>query len=86
MLNSFFGFITVLTGMQLEQQLDGEVVEVTTVLDNLDEWRQPTLARCEGGDGDGCVELTDHWERNQRQARTDHVLKWYFTPEKMEFS
>lgn len=37
---SFFFFVclmTVLTGMELEQQLDGEVVQVTTVLDHLDE-------------------------------------------------
>lgn len=60
---AFSGF---LTSVQLEQQFDGEVVEVTTVLDNLDEWCQPTLARCESGDGDGCVELSDHWERDQR--------------------
>lgn len=68
MLNGFLFslcLITVLTGMELEQQLDGEVVEVTTVLDHLDERRQPTLARCERGDGDGCVELSDNWERGQ---------------------
>lgn len=59
--------------MQLEKQLDSEVVEVTTVLNNLDEWSQPTLARCESGDGDGGVELSNHWERDQRQERTVHV-------------
>lgn len=47
--------------MQLEKQLDGEVIEVTTVLDDLDEWSQATLARREGGDGDRCVQLPDHW-------------------------
>lgn len=34
----------VLTGMQLEKQLDFEVVELTAVLDDLDEWSQATLA------------------------------------------
>lgn len=33
-----------LTGMQLEEELDSEVVELTAVLDDLDEWREPTLA------------------------------------------
>lgn len=33
-----------LTGVQLEEQLDREVVEVATVLDDLDEGSQPTLA------------------------------------------
>lgn len=48
--------------MQLEEQLDGEVVEVAAVLDDLDEGRQPTLARGERGHGDGGVELPDHCE------------------------
>lgn len=34
----------VLTGVQLEEQLDGEVVEVTAVLDDLYERSQATLA------------------------------------------
>ena len=46
--------------MQLEQQLDGEVVEVAAVLDHLDERRQPALARRQRGDGDGRVELPQH--------------------------
>lgn len=50
-----------LTGMQLEKQLDGEVVEVTAVLNDLDEGRKPTLSRCEGGHSDGGVELSNHW-------------------------
>lgn len=66
-----FWVTSVLTGMQLEQQLDGEVVEVTTVLDNLDERSQATLAGCESGDGNGRVELSNHWERNAtRQEST----------------
>lgn len=32
------------TSVQLEEQLDGEVVEVTAVLDDLDEGGQATLA------------------------------------------
>lgn len=32
------------TGVQLEQQLDGKVVEVTAVLDDLDQRSQATLA------------------------------------------
>lgn len=56
-----------LTGVQLEKQLDGEVVEVTAVLNDLDEGRQPTLSRCEGGHSDGGVELSNHWgERSQQ--------------------
>lgn len=41
-----------LTGVQLKEQLDGEVVEVATVLDDLDEGRQPTLTRGQRGHGD----------------------------------
>lgn len=33
-----------LTGMQLEEELDSEVVELTAVLSDLDERREPTLA------------------------------------------
>lgn len=36
--------ISVLTGVQLEKQLDSEVVEVTAVLNDLDEGSQPTLS------------------------------------------
>ena len=50
-----------LTGVQLEQQLDGEVVEVAAVLNHLDERRQAALARRQRGDGDGRVELPQHW-------------------------
>lgn len=40
---SFEDFIH-LTGVQLKEELDGEVVEMTAVLNDLDEWRKPTLA------------------------------------------
>lgn len=46
--------------MQLEEELDSEVIEVASVLNDLDERRQPTLAWCERGDGDGAVELANH--------------------------
>lgn len=59
------GLMAALTGVQLEQQLDGEVVEVAAVLDDLDERRQPTLARRQRGDGDGRVELPDHCQTDQ---------------------
>lgn len=36
--------VVVLTGMQLEKQLDFEVVELAAVLDDLDERSQATLA------------------------------------------
>ena len=39
-----FTIILVLTGVQLEKQLDGEVVEVTAILNDLDEGSQPTLS------------------------------------------
>ena len=55
------GAAAALTGVQLEEQLDGEVVEVTAVLHHLDEWRQAALARRQRGDGDGRVELPQHW-------------------------
>lgn len=53
--------------MQLKEELDSEVVELTAVLNDLDEWRQPTLARCERGDGDGAVELAKHWDRPKKE-------------------
>lgn len=53
--------------MQLEEQLDGVVVEVTAVLNDLDQRCKPTLARCERGDGDGAVELSNHWHRGQER-------------------
>lgn len=43
-LNHLIVTIAVLTGMQLEQQLDCKVVEGATVLDYLDEWSQATLS------------------------------------------
>lgn len=58
--------------MQLEKQLDGEVVEMTAVLNNLDEWSQPTLPRCESGDGDGGVELSNHWGKSSETGEHKH--------------
>lgn len=61
--------------MQLEEQLDGEVVEVAAVLDDLDEGRQPTLARGQRGHGDGGVELPDHFQgRRDRNISVHHRL------------
>lgn len=68
-LGSVEGFVS-LTGVQLEEELDGEVVEMTAVLDDLDERRKPALARGEGGDGDGAVELANHWDRARKRAST----------------
>lgn len=53
--------------MQLEEELDSEVVEVTAVLNDLDERSKPALARRERGDGDGAVELADDWDRPERE-------------------
>lgn len=58
--------------MQLEKQLDGEVVEMTAVLNNLDEWSQPTLPRRESGDGDGGVELSNHWGKSSETGEYKH--------------
>lgn len=69
---TLFGLITALTGMQLEKQLDGEVVEMTAVLNNLDERSQPTLPRRESGDGDGGVELPDHWGESSETGEYKH--------------
>lgn len=56
-----------LTCMQLEEELDSEVIELTAVLNDLDERREPTLAWCERGDGNGAVELSNHWDRDQKR-------------------
>lgn len=40
----FFKDFMYLTGMQLEEELDSEVIELTAVLNDLDERRKPTLA------------------------------------------
>lgn len=69
---TLFGLMTVLTGMQLEKQLDGEVVEMTAVLNNLDERSQPTLPRRESGDGDGGVELSNHWGKSSETGEHKH--------------
>lgn len=72
-LDFFQDFINLLTGVQLEEELDREVVEVAAVLNDLDERSKPTLARRERGDGDGAVELSDHWGTDQGKARTTRV-------------
>lgn len=56
-----------LTGVQLEQELDSEVVEMAAVLNDLDERRQPTLAWRQRGDGDGAVELANHWDGSRKE-------------------
>ena len=49
-----------LTGVQLEHELHGVVVEVTAVLDDLDEGRQAALPGGHLGHRDGCVELPEN--------------------------
>lgn len=43
-IHSVQDFLNLLTGVQLEEELDREVVEVAAVLNDLDERRKPTLA------------------------------------------
>ena len=50
-----------LTGVELEEQLDGVVIEVTAVQDDLDEWREAALAS--GGHRHRArhVQGVEHW-------------------------
>lgn len=63
--------------MQFEKQLDGEVVEVTAVLDDLDEGGQATLAWRRRRDSNGRVELPDHC-----RSQTHHCRKNITHPHK----
>lgn len=51
-----------LTGMQLKQQLDSVVIQVTAVQDDLDERSQATLTRRRHRHRPRHVEGAEHWE------------------------
>lgn len=57
-----------LTGVQLEEQLDGVVVQVAAVQDHLDERRQAALTRRRYRHRAGHVQGAEHWNT---QTHTD---------------
>lgn len=62
----------VLTGVQLEHELDRVVIEVAAVLDDLDEGGQAALARGHLGHSDGCVELPENCTKERREEECEH--------------
>lgn len=57
-----------LTGVQLEHELDGVVVEVAAVLDHLDEGGQAALHRRHLRERHGGVELPENWRGEHGEA------------------
>lgn len=64
-----------LTGVQLEQQFDGVVVQMAAVEDDLDEGRQATLpCRCHRHRARH-VQRTEHWEEGKNTQLTKTITK-----------